>query len=113
MAEPTISEVFGANAVQDASTLTISKADLASVGLTVASDNTAESLLASILLTAQLNLTEASFGSNQDQNITVIPGFDSIIQRDDGTGTFVNVRQNQLTVNLHQPDQGTINPDNY
>lgn len=113
MAEPLLTDVFGANATQDASTITIAKSDLAAVGLTVSATNTAESLLASILLMAQQSLTETNFGTNQDQSITILPGFDSIIQRDDGTGTFVNVRQNQLTINLHQPDQGTIDPNNY
>ncbi|MBC1242280.1 hypothetical protein GNE10_35350, partial [Nostoc sp. 2RC] len=58
MAEPTLTQVFGANATQDATTITITKADLTGVGLTAASENTAESLFTAIVLKAQTALTE-------------------------------------------------------
>lgn len=112
MAEPTLTAVFGAGATQNATTLTIAKADLAAVGLTAGATNTAESLLASIVLLARVQLTEANFTTNPDQSITVLSGFDSIVQRDDGAGNFSNVRQAQLNVNLHQPDTFVIDPDN-
>ncbi|MFK0733479.1 MAG: hypothetical protein ACIWVG_20385 [Gloeotrichia echinulata HAB0833] len=46
----TLQQLFGENASQSASTLTISKLDLAAVGLTPAANNTAESLLAAMIL---------------------------------------------------------------
>lgn len=113
MAEPTILEVFGANATQTATTITIIKADLSAVSLTASASNTAESLLAAIVLKAQAALTQAAFEANPDQSVVVEPGFDSIVQRDNGAGTFVNYRQNQLTVSLYKPDAGGIDPDDY
>jgi len=44
----TLAQVFGANATQDATTLTIQKADL--LGLTAAADNRGEQLLVGMLL---------------------------------------------------------------
>lgn len=113
MAEPTLTEVFGASATQTGTTITIDKSDLTAVGLTADATNTAESLLSAILLLAKSSLTQTSFEANSDQSITIEPGFDSIIQRDDGTGTFINYRQNQLTVNLHKLDSDGIDPDDY
>ncbi|MCM0593455.1 MAG: hypothetical protein KA716_25965 [Gloeotrichia echinulata DEX184] len=46
----TLQQVFGENAFQSSNTLTISKADLVSVGLPPTTVNTAESLLAAIIL---------------------------------------------------------------
>jgi hypothetical protein len=45
-----LQEIFGGNASQTVTTLTISKVDLTAVGLTPTADNTAESLLAAIIL---------------------------------------------------------------
>ena len=46
----TLQQLFGENASQTATTLTISKVDLATVGLTPAASNSAESLLVAIIL---------------------------------------------------------------
>lgn len=113
MAEPTLGAIFGPNATQDGSIITISKSDLATVGLTAAAENTAESLLAAIFLLARDTLTQDSFDANQDQSIVIAPGFDSIVQRDDGTGTLISFRQNQFNLNLHKPDSTAIDPDDY
>lgn len=113
MAEPLLTDIFGANAAQTATTLTIDKADLATVGLTASSDNTAESLLTAIVLLARNYLTEANFDANQDQSLTLLPGFDSIVQRDDGTGNLVSYQQRQFNINLHKPDSTVIDPDDY
>jgi hypothetical protein len=56
MAEPTLIGVFGANVTQSATELIISKADLATVGLTASATNTPESLLAAIIALAQAAL---------------------------------------------------------
>ncbi|WGV24776.1 hypothetical protein [Halotia branconii] len=109
MAEPTLAAVFGANATQDANTLTISKADL--TGLTASANNTAESLLVAIILQAKLSLNATNFDSNIDQSIVVDTGYTSFITRGtDNTG----YRTDQLTVSLSKVDtNSTINPDNY
>ena len=113
MAEPTITQIFGAGATQTGSQVTISKTDLQAVGLTASATNTAESLLAAILFLAKSYLTQANFDANTDQNITILPGFNSIVQRDDGSGTFVEYRQNQFNVNLHKLDSDSLDPDDY
>ncbi len=46
----TLAELFGANAVQTATTLTITKADLASTGLIPSATNSSESLLSALVL---------------------------------------------------------------
>lgn len=113
MAEPTITEVFGAGATQTGSSITIIKSDLAAVGLTSSATNTAESLLTAIFLIAKVTLTQANFEANRDQSIVIAPGFDSIIQRDDGAGGSTSLRQNQFNINLHKPDSDVIDPDDY
>jgi hypothetical protein len=111
MAEPTLVQVFGAGAAQTATTITINKSDLAAVGLTAIASNTAESLLAAIILNAKAYLTQANFDANTDQSITILPGFNSIVQRSDGTGNFTEYRQFQYQVNAHKLDNSALDPD--
>ncbi len=113
MAEPTITQIFGSAATQTGTEITISKTDLQAVGLTPSASNTAESLLAAVMLLARNYLTQANFDSNPDQSVTILPGFNSIIQRDDGTGNFIEFRQNQFNLNLHKLDSATLDPDDY
>jgi hypothetical protein len=111
MAEPTLSQVFGAGATQTASSISISKADLATVGLTASATNTAESLLAAIVLLAKNALTDTNFEANLDQSITILPGFNSIVQRPDGSGGFLEYRQFQWQFNAHKLDNTSLDPD--
>ncbi len=107
MAEPTLVQVFGANAVQDANSITISKADL--TGLTASANNRAEALFVAILIKAQEFLNTTNQGDDPDRSITIEDSFDSIVTR--GTSTF---RQKSLTVNLQKLDPTTaIDPDDY
>ncbi|RUT08430.1 hypothetical protein DSM106972_015980 [Dulcicalothrix desertica PCC 7102] len=110
MAEPTLAQVFGANATQDASFLTISKSDLALVGLTPLADNTAESLKVAILLLAAIELNETKQETNPDIQVVISAGTTpSIISRNDA-----NYRQVTYTVELQTLDTATtIDPDNY
>jgi len=72
MPEPSLQSVFGAGATQTASVLSIAKADLASVGLTAADANTAESLLVALILLAAKELTEANrAGDTVNRNVTL------------------------------------------
>jgi hypothetical protein len=111
MAEPSLSQVFGAGATQTASSISISKADLAAVGLTASASNTAESLLVAILLLAKNYLTETAFEANSDQSITILPGFNSIVQRSNGSGGFSEYRQFQFQFNAHKLDSAVLDPD--
>lgn len=112
MAEPTLTQVFGAGATQSATTLSIAKADLATVNLTASATNTAESLFVALLLMAKNSLTPAAQETNPDQSITVAPAdfnFQTLVTRNDAT-----YRQSTYSVNLQKLDTGaTIDPDDY
>lgn len=109
MAEPTLTSVLGANAVQTATTITISKADLP--GLTATANNTPESLITAILLRAKLGLDKTTFDTNLDQSIYVDQGFPGFVFRGTNNDSY---RVDQLTVNLAKPDTVSgIDPDDY
>jgi hypothetical protein len=112
MAEPTLIQVFGANATQTATTITITKADL--VGLTASANNTAEALLTGILKTAAVNLTETNRDSNIDQSVIVdLSQTPSFTTRINGSTTETYIR-NTISVELDKA-YGTveIDPDDY
>jgi hypothetical protein len=107
MAEPTLIEVFGAGATQTATTVTILKADLP--GLTASAANTAESLLAGIVIKAGATLTVASRTANPDQSIAIEQGFDQIAYR--GNTAYY---QASRTVTLQKLNtSAAIDPDDY
>lgn len=107
MAEPTLQEIFGANATQNETTVTISKADL--TGLTPSATNSAESLYVAISLTAKNYLTEANFENNIDQSIYIEDGLSSFTTRNESA-----YRTDQLTLNLSRIDtSNVINPNEY
>ena len=111
MAEPTLQQVFGANATQTATQLIISKADLAAVGLTASATNGGESLLVAMFLLARSYLTETNQTTNPEQSITITDSFapDAIVNRNNQ-----NYRQRTYSVNLQKLDTGfNINPDDY
>ncbi|MEH2065137.1 MAG: hypothetical protein V7K50_23235 [Nostoc sp.] len=109
MAELTLQQIFGANATQDATTLTIHKADL--LRLTASSTNTGESLLTGILITAQPALSKTNFDSNIDQSIYVESSFSSFAFRGTNNDSY---RIDPLTVSLAKLDTSSIiDPDNY
>jgi len=71
MPEPTLTDVFGSSAVQDATTITITKADFAAVGLTASATNTAESIFAAIIKRLVNNLTVEQQLLNPDQSVSL------------------------------------------
>jgi hypothetical protein len=109
MAEPTLQEIFGTNATQDANSLTISKADLVSIGLTAAAENTAESLLAAIVAKSQQTLTETNRENNSDQSIYIEDGLPNYIERNEQS-----FRQQSKTLTFEKLDtQTSFVPDDY
>mgnify|MGYP001795892644 FL=1 len=109
MAEPTLQEVFGANATQDVNSITIDKSDL--TALTASATNTAESLLTAITLKAIDYLNQTNFDNNLDQSILVELGLSSFLTRGPNND---NYRTDQITVTLAKLDtNGIIDPDNY
>jgi hypothetical protein len=110
VAEPTLQQVFGANASQTSTTLTISKADLAAAGLTASASNTAESLFVAIMLLADNYLNETQQSTNADIQVTIADsGFPQLVNRNSQI-----YRQVTFNVNLQAPDSGfNLDPDNY
>ncbi len=111
MAEPTLLDVFGSNAAQTASAVTISKSDLAAVGLTASASNSAEQLLAAIVLKAKESLTEETFNTVPEQSVTIAPGFNSIVQKTAADGTSTEYRQFQFNIGFHKLSNETLSPD--
>jgi hypothetical protein len=112
MAEPSLQQIFGAAATQTATTLTIAKADLATVGLTATATNTAESLLVALLLKAKEVLTPVALETNPDQSLTVSEAdfnFQTLVSRNNTT-----YRQSSYAINLQKLDAANlIDPDDY
>lgn len=109
MAEPTLAQIFGANATQTDSELIVKKAALQTVGLTPSATNTAESLFVAILLTAKPNLTTANQESNPDQSIIIDDQFETLVNRNNQS-----YRQKTISVALEKLDNSTgINPNDY
>ncbi len=107
MPEPTLQQIFGSNATQDATTITLNKSDL---GIT-ASSATGEAILAGVILKAEAYLTQANFDANTDQSIYISDGFSSFTTR--GTNN-TSYRVDQRTINLAKIDSGaTLDPNNY
>ncbi len=109
MTAPTLAQVFGQNAVQNATTLTITKADLSTTGFTPSATNTADSLLAAILAFAEQTLTPANQSSNPEQSVAIADSFDSI--------TLINTvsyRVKTKSLSFQKPDTGSaFNPNDY
>jgi hypothetical protein len=110
VSEPTLQDIFGAGATQDATTIHILKADLP---MTAAAVNGGERVFAAIAKKAATVLTTTTFGTNVDQSINAQPGFDSVVYR-----TFNNVQaqylNTQITFNFAKPQiSAGITPDDY
>ena len=105
----TLAQLFGPNATQDATTLTISKADLAAVGLNPLADNPAQGLFVGIFLMAAQILTDANQALDPTQLVTLGRDFDSLTTRDGNTYTRVGYSCNfdKLTPTI------TIDPDDF
>jgi hypothetical protein len=111
MAEPTLIQVFGANATQTATDLVIKKSDLADSGLTASANNTAESLLLALILHFKANVTAATRDTNIDQSVAVNDGYSpAITTRNDAI-----YLRNTISVEVDKLLTGadTIDPDDY
>lgn len=82
MPEPLLTDVFGANATQNGTTITIAKADLTSTGFVAATSNTAESIVVAMLMRFANTLTETQRATDTvARNVTVTyAGQDTINQ---------------------------------
>lgn len=120
MSNITLQEIFGDNAVQDADSITIAKADLTqNTGFTAADENDGESVLAALLFQAKaLGLdTEHRDGNEEaDPNITQQIAIGSVttnlVSRVDSEGNITNFLRDSYTIDLDIPTQ-PVTPDNY
>ncbi|OUL28283.1 hypothetical protein BV378_07625 [Nostoc sp. RF31YmG] len=109
MAEPTLAQIFGANAAQTSTTVTITKADLTSTGFVASSSNTGESILAAIVAFSQTTLTSTNQASNTDQSVTISDSNDSLTTR-----SSVTYRRKTKIITFDKTDSGsTFNPGDY
>lgn len=120
MSNLTLQQIFGDNAVQDADSITIAKADLAqNTGFTAADQNDGESVLAALLFQAEaLGLdTDHRDGSEElDANITqqiAIGGVTTnLVTRADADGNTSLFQRDSYTIDLDIPAQ-VVSPNNY
>jgi hypothetical protein len=110
MSEPTLQDIFGANATQTATDIIIKKADLA---LTAAAVNRGEQVFAAIAKQAASTLSAANYTNNIDQSISIVPGFEQIIYRT-VNGTQTAYLQTPLNINFTKGQTSAgITPDDY
>ncbi|MHC5825573.1 MAG: hypothetical protein ACYT04_59410, partial [Nostoc sp.] len=102
-------QVFGANATQTSTTVTITKADFAATGFTSATTNTADSILAAIIAFAETNLPDTTASTDPTQTIGIADGYQSIT-------TISNTQYliSPKNINFYKTfTDGTFNPNNY
>ncbi len=106
MPEPTLTAVFGDNAIQDGTNLTIAKADLS---VTASATNTAESLFVAALLKASETLNSNAQGGDPDIQVTIDKDSSSQITRNSQ-----NFIRHVYLVKLDVPDQTqTVNANSF
>jgi len=109
MTVKTLQNIFGANAAQTATTITITKADLASTGFTPATSNTADSILAAIIAYAETNAPDSTAQTDPTQTVGISDGYLSVTNINN-----VNYLVSPKTINFYSTFAGgTFNPNNY
>lgn len=110
MSEPLLTDVFGAGAVQDVSTVTVQKSALSAVGLTPGAANTAESILLSIIMIASNSLTESNrLTDSVLRNVSVSYSGQDLVE---GSGS--NFRRDAWTVLAYKDTPiVAVDPDDY
>ncbi|MEH2371950.1 hypothetical protein [Nostoc sp.] len=107
MAIATLQQVFGANATQDATTVTIHKADL--TGLTPSATNTADSILGGIIAQAETNIPDSAVtGGDTTRTVGILDGYQTIVTV--GTSQLLVLPK---TINFYSIFNSTFDPDNY
>jgi hypothetical protein len=110
MAEPTLTDIFGAGATQTPTTITLLKSDLP---MTAATVNRGEQVLAAIAKKASTVLTSATFDVDIDRSVAIQTGFDSLVYRTIATVTET-LLQTQLVFNFTKPQiTSGVTPDDY
>jgi hypothetical protein len=109
MADPTLPQIFGDNALQDADKLTLSKIDFVDVGLQPTGVNRAESLFVALLLKAKQYLNDTNRSTNTDIQIVINDPSESLT-----TQNSQKYRVLSYTIELYRPEAATAtNPMDY
>jgi hypothetical protein len=114
-------QVLGNNAVQDADSIAIAKADLTqNTGFTAADQNDGESLAVALLLQLQSSGLDADhrdgtdeIDANFSQQVAINPPVTTFVTRQDDEGNSVWFKRDSYTVDLDLPLPSSVNPDNY
>ncbi|MBD2569697.1 hypothetical protein [Anabaena lutea] len=107
MAEPTLIQIFGAGASQDATTVTILKSD---IGVT-ASAASGEAILAGMTLKAKDYLTQTNYDANIDQSIVIAEGFPGFANRGEDS---IQYRNDEISITFSKVDSAaTLDPNDY
>jgi hypothetical protein len=111
MSEPTVVEVYGTNASQTTTALIVAKADMEAKGLTISANNTAESMLVYIVLSAAQNLTETNRLTDlPNRNVAIAYTGQDLIDQGGGNVFLRDTYQ----ISLYRPTTiAAIDPDNY
>lgn len=112
--------IFGDNAVQDADSITIAKADLTqNTGFSAADQNDGESVFAALLLQAQglgLDTDHRDGGEDSDPNINqqvaVSNSSPILVTRADADGNISYFKRDSYTIDLDVPVT-SVNPNDY
>lgn len=105
----TLQQTHGTNATQDATSVTLTKADFADVSLTSAANNSAQALVAAQFLKWAALLTEANQNLDATQLITITRDLESLTTRGGNTYTRVS-----YTINFDKLTPAiTIDPDDF
>jgi len=110
MPEPTLADVFGTGAVQDANTVTIQKSALATKGLAPTAANTAESLLVALVMLGADKLTETARATDAvNRNVSILYSGQDLIEV-----SGINYRRDAFSLLLYkQQPLATLNPNDY
>jgi hypothetical protein len=101
--QKTLQDTFGLGATEDATTITLLKAEL---GLTTTT-TTADQFVAATILKAEETLTLGNFSANDDQNLYIVEGFPSTTTKNE-TSWLVR----EKVVKLGQPfTAASLNPN--
>jgi hypothetical protein len=114
-------QVLGDNAVQDADSITIAKADLTqNTGLTAADQNDGESIAVALVLQLQSAGLDTDhrdgtdeIDANFSQQIAIGAPSTTFVTRQDDEGNSVWFRRDSYVIDFDLPLPSTVNPDNY
>jgi hypothetical protein len=111
MAEPALTEIFGAGATQTATTITISKSELELDANTTT--HGAEQIVAALVKKLLATATPTMRESNPDRSIAVETDLGQLVSIIQGSNV-VQLYEHALKVTLRKPDQNaTITPSDY